>query len=93
MSKKSSPISIRLSNTAVDKVKSAEEKGYTRSAFIEEAIMGTTIQDQKDIRDIVTHICHLETITADMKEGTVKTEIREELNALCQILRSSQEDM
>ena len=88
---KSQPITIRLGSDAMKKCKDAQAKGYTISAFIEESILGSQVQNKSFQREMAQHLCQIETITTSLKSGTIKENIRAELNEVWQILKSSQE--
>lgn len=85
---KSKPLSVRLSKEALNKCEEAMQSGYSRNEFIERAILGTPICNKVAYREILEHFCQIETITETMKNATTKERIREELQAVCRILRS-----
>lgn len=84
-------VSIRLSDEAAKRCEDAKKMGYTQSEFIEQAILTVPIYyDRERDQRIIGHFCEIETLIARMENGKMKEAIREELNEVCQILRSSQ---
>ena len=85
--KKSKPISIRLSTEALLKCNEAEQSGYSRTDFINHAILNVPIHNKVTGKELLPYFCEMQSIVEKMKNGSTKERLREELESVCQLLR------
>lgn len=86
-------ISVRLDNEASKKLEEAKAKGYTTSQFVNEKMKNSNILDLNSLRDIIISINKIQTNLEDEEDIEIKNAIREELNRICQSLKSFQSHM
>ena len=89
--KKAKPISVRLNAEAYKRCEDAEKLGYSKTAFIENAILNTACPDRSVDQRLLIHFCKMQTIIEPMKKSERKDLLREELNKVCQLLKSQKE--
>lgn len=85
-------ISVRLDAEAVQKLNEAVDKGFTKSQYINKIIKDSTAVDN-DInlgRAIVISINKIQSQLEFEEDTEMKKNIREELNEICHVLKSSQ---
>lgn len=87
---KSTKISVRLDCEATEKLKKANENGYTTTQYINESIKNSGVVDLTFMREAMIHICRLEEELEYETDAEVKIIMRKELNKLCLALRSCQ---
>ena len=85
-------ISVRLSDEAMNRCEQAQKKGYSRTEFIDQAIRGIPYYDRDYAQKILPYFCAIaESISQIHGNEYVKKTMREELDAVCQFLRSHPE--
>lgn len=85
-------ISVRLSDEAMNKCEQAQKEGYSRTEFIDQAIRGIPYYDRDYAQKILPHFCAIaESVSQIHGNEYVKKTMREELDAVCQFLRSHPE--
>lgn len=83
-------ITVRLSQEAYEKCQEAKQLGYSTTDFVTQAILGvqsTKISDQTKRREVLKHFCQAQIIVQNVKDSTLKKELREELDTICQFLK------
>ena len=88
--KKNNQISVRLNPEALQQLQDAQSKGYTTSQYINGLINGTSIIDIGQYRQIIPHLCELETLLELENDSEQKEAMRGELRKLWQCLKSFQ---
>lgn len=87
-------ISVRLSDEANQKCEQAMKQGYSKTDFINQAILGIPYYDRKFAQQLLPYFCAIaDSLSSVRGNADVKQEMREELDAVCQFLRSHQEPM
>ena len=82
-------ISVRLSEEVSKKCKLAAAKGYTRSDFINQAILNIPIYNRGFEQKLLPYFCSIaESIASIQGNNELKIELRKELDAVCQYLNS-----
>lgn len=82
-------ISVRLSEQAFARCEEARKKGYTRTEFIEQSILGINYYDRAFARQLIPHFVAIaESIASIRGNSDIKEEMRKELNDVCQFLSS-----
>lgn len=88
MQKKKS-ISLRLSPEARQKCEDAITKGYSRTAFIDQAIRSIPYYDKAIEQKLLPHFCAIaESVAAIKGNPDLKAEMRKELDEICRYLNS-----
>ena len=86
-------ISVRLDNESSQKLEEAKAKGYTTSQFVIEKIKSSNVIDLNSLRSIMISINMIQNELEFEENIEVKNSIREELNKICQSLKSFQSHM
>lgn len=87
---KTKKISVRLDNEAALKLEEAKGKGYTVSQFVNEKMKDSNAIDLNSLRNIVVSITKIQTKLEFEEDIEIRNSIREELNSICQSLKSFQ---
>lgn len=80
-------ICVRLNSDNSEKLNAAIQKGYSISDFINTLISGSDVINISDSRNLMKHICHMETLVEGMEDIEIKNELRKELWETCQFLK------
>jgi len=91
MAKKETRITVRLSEYSAQKLNEAKGKGYSTSDFVNDLISKSVVNDIDLRRNIMIHICKMQSELEFEEDPEIKKNMREELNLICQCLRSSQD--
>lgn len=88
--KKGKKISVRLDPEATKKLDEAKEKGYTISQFINRIIKGSSVGgvDIGSMRTLMVSMSNLQSQLEFEDDVDVRKNMREELNKICQVLKS-----
>ena len=86
-------ISVRLDNEAAQKLEEAKAKGYTTSQFVIEKIKNSNVIDLNSLRNVMISINMIQNELEFEEDIEIKNSIREELNKICQSLKSFQSHM
>ncbi len=87
---KTKRISVRLDKEASQKLEEAKEKGYTTSQFVNEKMKKSNILDLNSLRNVMISINKIQTHLEFEENIEMKNAIREELDRVCQSLKSFQ---
>lgn len=91
MPKKENRITVRLSEYSAQKLNEAKKKGYSTSDFVNDLISKSVVNDIKLKRNIMVHICKIQSELEFEQDPEIKKNMREELNLICRCLESSQD--
>lgn len=92
MKNNNKPISVRLSAEANTKCEDAIAKGFTRTEFINSAIMNIPYHNRQYEQKLLPHFCAMAELVSSLEaESDIKDALREELNTVCRFLRSQKE--
>lgn len=83
-------ISVRLDNEASQILEEAKANGYTTSQFVLEKMKNSNIIDLNSLRNIMISINKIQYEIEFEENMEMKSSIREELNNICQSLKSFQ---
>ena len=86
---KHNKISVRLSDKANKKLIEAESRGYTKSEFVNNAIIGCNTANICELRTAMACVCNIQTELELITDATAQNKIRKELSILCRALKSS----
>lgn len=87
--KKQNKISVRLTPEAAEKLNDAVNKGYSKSAYINNLIVGSKVMDLNVLREISAYIFNAQSELELITDLTAKNNIRKELDQTCRALKSS----
>ena len=86
---KHNKISVRLSDRANKKLIEAESRGYTKSEYINNAIIECNTTNMGELRTVIACVCNIQTELELITDVTAQNKIRKELSILCRALKSS----
>lgn len=90
MAKKETRITVRLTERSAQKLDEAKKKGYSTSGLVNDLISKSVVNDINLKRNIMVHICKIQSELEFEQDPEIKKNVREELNLICQCLESSQ---
>ena len=85
---KKKAVSVRLTSEAAAKCEHAKANGYNQTDFINQAILELPYYDRKCAQKLLPSFCAIAAMSAEIKDGETREAIREEVNKVCQFLRS-----
>lgn len=80
-------ITVRLSKEAYARCQEAKRAGYSTTDFVMQSILKAPVMDKTSNREVLKHFCQIQILIQGMKENSLKKELREELNEVCQFLK------
>ena len=89
-SNKTKRISVRLDQEASIKLEEAKAKGYTSTQFVNEKLKSSNIININSLRNIMISITKIQSELEFENDDKTRDTIREELNSICQSLKSFQ---
>ncbi len=93
MPNKEKRITVRLSESSIQKLEDAKNKGYTTSNFVNDLISSSVISDIGLRKNIMIHICKIQSELEFEQDPEIKRNMREELNEVCRCLNLSPNHM
>jgi len=88
MTKKSeNRMSVRLDEQSNAVLEKAAKAGISKTTFINMAIHGASLTEQRNRRDVQLHLVKLQSILELCTDADVKNCMREEINHICQYLK------
>ncbi len=87
-SKTDKRVTVRLTPEAALRLQEAKNKGYTTSQYVNELIKGSSVIDIGQCRQLIPHLCNLETLLEHEKDSSQKDAMRKEIRELWQCLKS-----
>lgn len=95
MAKKEIRITVRLNEEANQCLNKAKERGYSISQYVNEILVKPVVDciDLNSEREIMVHICKMQSELEFEQDPSIKENMREELNQICRALRSSRSHM
>lgn len=82
-------ISVRLTTEAAFKLAQLNSMGHKTSNVINELLSSTPVINALPAREIMRHICQIQSEIEFETDPEIKNNIRKELNDLCRLLKSS----
>ena len=82
-------ISVRLTTEAAFKLAQLTSAGHKTSNVINELLSSTPVINALPAREIMCHICQIQSEIEFETDPEIKNNIRKELNDLCRLLKSS----
>ena len=86
--KKENKISVRLTPEAAEKLNDAVNKGYSKSAYINNLIVSSKTMNLNVLREISTYIFNAQSGLELITDATARNNVRKELDQLCHVLKS-----